>query len=106
VKGMSLKSIEMQVAIPRTGDAGMLQSQLLNKPIQDQAMLAAASMKQLEEQRKKSNKVDESSDHLKANQEGHQKNQYHSKNKSATQSKDEIEQTEHPYKGHHIDLSL
>jgi hypothetical protein len=103
---MSLKAIEMQVAIPRTGDAGMLQNQLLNKPIQDQAMLIAASMKQLEEQRKKSNKVDESSDHLKANKEGHPKGRYYSKNKSANQSKDEIEPIEHPYKGHHIDLSL
>lgn len=104
---MTLKSIEMQVAIPRTGDAGNLQNQLLQKPVHDQAMLAAATMKQREKQRKTSNKVDETlSEQLKADQDGNKSYQQMGQNKSTKKTKEKHHEIEHPYKGHHIDLSL
>jgi hypothetical protein len=106
VWGMSLKSIEMQIAIPRTGDAGNLQNQLLQKPVQDQAMLTAATIKQMEEKRKKSNEIAETSNQLKTDKDGHKDNQKNDKNTSKKEKENDPNNIEHPYKGHHIDLSL
>lgn len=103
---MSLKFTELQVAIPRTGSAGHLQNELSQKPIQDQAMLAAATMKQMEEKRKKSNGIDETSEHLKANQDGRKGNQGINNFSRNKETENDSEHIEHPYKGHHIDLSL
>lgn len=106
---MSLKAIEMQIAIPRTGDAGIHQNQLLQKPVADQASLAASILKQTEEKRKKSNKVDESSDSLKTDREDRNKGN-HNKSQQINNKQQNNDGTtvmvEHPYKGQHIDLSL
>lgn len=104
---MGLKPIELQVAIPRTGEAGILQNQLLQKPVHDQTMLAAAAAKQMEEMRKKSQDVKQTETGLKTDRDGQQ--QGHDHNQDASSNKDQSESTqtvEHPYKGHHIDLSL
>lgn len=104
---MSLKFTELQVAIPRTGSVGHLQNELLQKPIQDQAMLAAAAMKETEKKRKKSNEIDKTTEHLKANQEGRNGNQRNDKgSKNQDKEIDSSDHIGHPYKGHHIDLSL
>ncbi|MDF2670707.1 MAG: hypothetical protein K0R67_3013, partial [Paenibacillus sp.] len=57
---MSLKSVEMQMAIPRTNDAGMLQNQLSQKPMHDQAALAAGAIQQSQKHRQKAAKLEES----------------------------------------------
>ncbi|HEY0826971.1 MAG TPA: hypothetical protein VGE40_02655 [Bacilli bacterium] len=104
---MSLKAIEMQIALPRIGDAGLTQNQLSHKPVNDQALLAAGQLKTTEELRHKSNKIGETAD-LQTNKDPQGKkqqkhtNQYKAK-KKADGHPDPIE---HPYKGHHVDVSM
>lgn len=104
---MGLKPIELQVAIPRTGEAGAIQNQLLQKPIHDQAMLATAAAKQMEEMRKKSQEVNETEAGLKADKDGQSDSKGHRQSASSKNNKEQSTATvEHPFKGHHIDLSL
>lgn len=105
--GMSLKSIDLQLVLSRTNNTSTLQNQLLHKPADDQFTLAGDAQKTADEVRQKSNKVDESLElHVREDQtdSGRQsgKQQDHQKHKD----KEAATRIEHPYKGHHIDLSL
>lgn len=106
VRRMSLKAVEMQVAIHRTHDAGLLQNNLNQKPGLDQAMLVNQTLKHLDEQRKRTNETNESSQHLRANQDGNQNQNQHSNHSSKKKTSEDTVAIEHPFKGHHIDLSL
>jgi len=55
---MSFRSIEMQIAIPRTNEIGNVQNHLMQKPTYDQAALAAETRRQKERERKRSEKID------------------------------------------------
>lgn len=105
---MSLKSVEMQMAIPRTNEAGMVQNQLSHKPMHDQAALASGTVQQAQQLRQKAAKVDESvSKRIKdgsGEQRGKQPKSSHAGSKSSKKPSDESH--EHPYKGRHIDFSL
>jgi len=106
---MSLKSIEMQIAIPRTTEAGMVQNQLLHKPVADQTNLAEQASKMTEEMRHKNGKVDETTGlNIREKQQRDQPRKLNKRyGKNNNQAKEEeAERVEHPYKGHHIDLSL
>jgi hypothetical protein len=104
---MSLKSIEMQIAIPRTNDATNVQNQLHQKPMHDQAALADHSVKRTEAERQKSGEVEEPA-FLNVKGDGSnggggqsrsgKRNKQAPKNKASSQA--------HPYKGKHIDISL
>ncbi len=54
---MTLRSIELQVAIPRTSEVGQIQNQLAQKPAYDQNQLAQQSAKKADEQLKKATKL-------------------------------------------------
>ncbi len=106
---MSLKPIELQIALPRTQDAGTMQQKLVHKPIHDQELLAVRTMKEQEELRKKSQKV-EASDKMmiedeKEDSAGQQDDE---EQKSSKEKQSQVKEASiaHPYKGHHIDLSL
>lgn len=102
-----MRSIELQVAIPRTGQVGAIQNELQQKPIHDQTLLANDAAKRLEEQRKKSNEVDKSDEHLKAEQDGQSKHQHRHRGSGSSEEDGEQQRAlEHPFKGHHIDLTL
>jgi hypothetical protein len=103
---MNIKPIEMQIAIPRTGDAGITQNQLTHKPIFDQSVLAEGMVKLTEELRHKSGKVDLAAElHIHdENKEQQEKRDLPNKNKK--QVKKAVEKVEHPFKGHHIDFTL
>ncbi|WP_324607780.1 hypothetical protein [Paenibacillus sp. IHBB 10380] len=105
-----MKSVEMQIAMPRTHEAGKIQNEFLQRPVQDQVQLAAQSIKESREMSQRSTEVDETA-HSSIREEGKQ----HSSQKdglSRTQEQEQQEQVteqhlaEHPYKGHRIDLSL
>lgn len=103
---MTLKAVELQIAIPRATEAGAVQKQLLQKPVHDQTSMAAMNAKQLEEESKKTNMLEQSSEHLRANNE-EQNNGTNDQNQgNFKKNKKQTESVEHPYKGHHIDLSL
>jgi hypothetical protein len=105
---MSLKSIDLQMAVHRNGDAGLQQNQLLHKPASDQALLANEQQKKIGHQLQQSNSVDEprkagiqSNDSGKGNQGGGSRNGKRKDHEEAPQPK-----SKHPYKGQHIDFSL
>jgi hypothetical protein len=105
---MSLKSIDLQMAVHRNGDAGLQQNQLLHKPVADQALLANEQEKKIGHQLLQSNSVDESrkagiqsNDSGKGNQGSGGRNGKRRDREDSPQAK-----SKHPYKGQHIDFSL
>jgi len=101
---MSLKSIEMQIALPRTQDAGKLQEQLQGRG-QLQNDLAASSVQKEEELKRKTVTKQEQKDEVKWNQES-DKNNHQSPDDQQTEGQKECkEKAQHPYKGKFIDVS-
>jgi len=108
---MSLKGVEMQIAVPRTSEATNVQNQLNQKPTYDQAILANRSTKQAERQRQVSAEVDASA-FLNVKEDG--KGASPRKRGNAAPRKTDKEEgarlaepdSGHPYKGKHIDISL
>jgi hypothetical protein len=107
--GMSMRSIDLQFALHKNDEAGIKQNQLSHKPQQDQAILETQSALSTEEQRARINMVDETSSAgiRDAIKEKHQKQGNDSQKNQATAEKSgKGGNSEHPYKGHHIDISL
>lgn len=103
---MSLKSVELQVALPRTKDAGIQQNQLVQKPITDQESLAQEAIRQSELARKKASQT-EPEDPLRNHKEGSSGQRGHQQTEKKSKAADlNEEEVNHPYKGKHIDLSL
>ena len=107
---MSLKGVEMQIAIPRTNEAANVQHHLNQKPVYDQAALAGQQAKLSESEKNKSAKVDETS-HLNVREDGRgntaEGRGANGRKKYGTKrSVPHEEETAHPYKGKHIDISL
>lgn len=104
---MSLKSIDMQLVLSRTNDTSALQNQLLHKPTDDQSTLAGNAQKTAEELRQKNTKVDEALElHVREDQGGNGKQSNNQQDQQKRKDKEIPVRIEHPYKGHHIDLSL
>lgn len=101
---MTLKSIEMQVALPRTQDAGQLQSQQLQKHVHDQALSAQETIRKKNELQNKSDKTN-TEQHVK-NEDQPQRDGQNKDFHGSQKHKAEENQAEHPYKGKRIDLSL
>lgn len=104
VRRLSLKAIELQVALPRTVDAGTQQNQLSQKGVQDQAVLAQELIKKKRELQQKSDKLD-TEQHVKNENQGKQQGQ-DSKQRDQEKDLNDGESAKHPYKGKHIDLTL
>lgn len=105
---MNLKAVEMQIAVPRTGEAGRVQQDAQHRPLVEQSLLSVEHMKQQEHQRQRSNGVDESAHNTTVKRDGHHSE--HAQGQSASEEQEEEQNKErpaaHPYKGKHIDLSL
>lgn len=105
---MSLKAIEMQVAIPRTPTAGKIQDQLQQR---GQVVQDHIGMEQTKEDEKKRKQVLEATeteknrlnndDESSSGKNPKQDNQ----NKQQEQRPQEIEKAKHPYKGNFVDFS-
>ncbi|MEW9108616.1 hypothetical protein ACQCT6_08865 [Cytobacillus gottheilii] len=101
---MSLKAIEMQVALPRTQDAGKLQEQLQQRGQVMQDIASQAALK--EEERKRTSVIansDANSVSLTDKDQKGQQQQEQSERKH--QKKDQTVKESHPYKGKLIDYS-
>jgi hypothetical protein len=106
---MSMRSIDLQFALHKNDESGIKQNQLSHKPQQDQAILETQAALTTEQQRARINMVDEtlSTDIRDAMKEKHQKQGKDGrKNQANTEKNGQGGMSEHPYKGHHIDLSL
>ncbi|KRF31900.1 hypothetical protein [Paenibacillus sp. Soil787] len=107
---MSFKAIDLQFAVHKNDEAGIRQNQLMQKPRQDETILENQAAQITEKDRHRSSKLEESvrpdlKDHGDQRQ---QSNKGKAKNKGKTDSasSEGSHQPDHPYKGHHIDLSL
>ncbi|MEK5417610.1 hypothetical protein BSK49_05885 [Paenibacillus odorifer] len=104
---MSLKPVELQIALPRTTEAGKIQNESQQRPAIDQHQLAGQNVKQSQELAMRSTEVDESSES--ALRDGGGKGNQHSGGNSSSDKHSNPPATrdaEHPYKGQRIDLSL
>ncbi|GGF80128.1 hypothetical protein GCM10010912_26460 [Paenibacillus albidus] len=103
---MSLNSVELQIAVPRTMEAGKIHNELQQRPALDQQQLAGQNVKQSQELAQRSTEVDDPSEAA-LRDDGGRGEHGGSDNASERRHKPEgIRDAEHPFKGRRIDLSL
>ncbi|WP_440118851.1 hypothetical protein [Paenibacillus sp. QZ-Y1] len=104
---MSFKAVELQIAVPRTSEAGRYQSEAQQRPITDQNLLAEQTAKEANEARQRSEALDETAHTaVRDGQSKDKEQQSGSHEPDSALSEDIVKPAEHPYKGKHIDLSL
>lgn len=110
---MDMKSIELQIAVPRTTEASAIQRELQQRPTTEQFMLNEQALKHMRTQRQRSEQVDESADgRIRDGEQGRQSGEESSGN--GQQAEDDNRNAAitdtvpavHPYKGKHIDFSV
>ncbi|HLR88130.1 MAG TPA: hypothetical protein VK042_00230 [Atopostipes sp.] len=102
---MSWKSVEMQVALPRTQDAGRIQDQMAK---QNQQFQQTLSEQQLKEEKIKQHIVNEYEDVESINKDKEREgsnSQDEESNNNKNEEKESKEQMKHPYLGANIDYS-
>ncbi len=105
---MSLKAIEMQVAIPRTQNAGKIQDQLQQRGQVVQDYIATEQNKKDEKTRKQVLETTESEKkRLNNDDERREGSQAQMRNEEKQELQEEPHQlyAKHPYKGNYIDFS-
>ncbi len=103
---MGMRAVELQIAVPRTSDAGKIQQEHLIRPALEQSMLSDQMKEQADRARTRSDGVKESSSasiHDGHSDEHHASGRHHEQEEAAIQGP---APAEHPYKGKHIDLSF
>lgn len=100
---MSLKAIEMQVALPRTQDAGKIQEQLQQRGQLHQD-LASENMKKEDERKKTSVIKQEQKDVAHFHKDGHQRDQAEQQ-RTRKEKQQQPRKEQHPYKGTRVDFS-
>lgn len=101
---MSLKPVELQIALPRTHDAAKVQNSQQQRPALDQQQLAGQNVKHSQEIAMRSSEVDESSELPPGRGKENQPDSH--ANPRQPRKPETVHDAEHPYKGHRIDLSL
>ena len=103
---MSLKSIEMQIALPRTMEAGKIQEQLQQRGQNMNDLAAMRNQKEAEEKRTSVIKQEQKSN-VKLSQEDKDKQNSPQNNEDKERKKAKMEEMKekHPYKGNIIDYS-
>ncbi|MBO2945728.1 hypothetical protein JJQ72_17255 [Paenibacillus sp. F411] len=103
---MSLKSVEMQIAVPRTTEAGKIQQEQHQRPSQEQLFLSAEQLKDSKEAAQRSTEVDQSSDAIMRDG-GKGGSQSQSQKQGEELPKDhKLPAADHPYKGRNLDITL
>ncbi|MCF6093809.1 hypothetical protein L1765_07420 [Microaerobacter geothermalis] len=103
---MSFKSVELQVALPRTQELGKIQEQINQRTAQDQAALASQQIKQLEYERKRSGNISRTEKQTIRRDQKNKDDSTNKKGKKSTQKKKDEQEAVDPYKGRYIDISL
>ena len=101
---MSLKAIEMQVALPRTLDAGKIQEQMLKQGQNMTNIAQDAVQKELERKRNSVMKNEQSAE-TKLHKDEKEQDQERQTREPVRVHSEEIEREHHPYKGINIDYS-
>lgn len=101
---MSLKGLELQIAIPKTVDAGKMADQMQQQSLVNQANAQAATKRQIEKNREtviKSNLIEADS---KGNSQGN--SQEHAEQEKKDRNKGQENNTiKHPFKGNLVDYN-
>lgn len=108
---MSLKGVELQIAVPRTSEATSVQNQFNQRPAHDQAALAQEHAKLTERQRSRSAEVGESAfQNVKGEGNGSSGRRGAPASKRGAKPEEDKDPSSlgpgHPYKGKRIDISL
>ncbi len=101
---MSLKSIELQVAIPRTHDAGKMQDQMTKQSQQFQDTLTKQQLQEELLRRGKVNEYDAVTQQNVSDEEKQQQQEDREKKERQSKDKEKL-QVNHPYLGKKIDRS-
>lgn len=108
---MSFKLIDLQLALNKNDEAGIKQNQLSQKPRQDEALLEHQVTQTTDRDRQRSGKLEESSKTGIQNRSKDREQRQKGRSARRASGTEEAEPSTsnspgHPYKGHHIDLSL
>ncbi|WP_145408820.1 hypothetical protein [Paenibacillus xylanexedens] len=105
---MSFKAVELQIAVPRTSEAGRYQNEYQQRPVIDQSLLAEQTAKEAEAARQRSEAMDETANAALRDNHMNDSEQNNSSqhSKFSEDAQENIKPAEHPYKGKHIDFSL
>lgn len=104
---MSLKSIDMQFAVHKNGDAAQLQKQLQDKPVADQAVMASGHLQNETLNRKRSPATTQTEQgNIDSSPQDKKRVNKTAAPKSGKSEQEVTRQAEHPYKGHRLDLTL
>ena len=105
---MTFKSLDLQMSIPRTPDASGIHSQLLQRPVAEQHMLASNASKETEQLRHKNTEVEEAGGQKirDERQQGSNGQRGGGRQGKGGDEPDSAQPSIHPYKGKHIDISL
>lgn len=101
---MSLKSIEMQIALPRTQDAGKLQEQLQQRG-QLQNDFASENVKKEEDKKKNSVIKQEQKDVARFHKDRHGREETEQQQREKKEKERQKMKEMHPYKGTKVDFS-
>lgn len=99
---MSWKSIDLQVALPRTQDAGKIQEQMTKQSEHFQESLAQSQLEQEKQKRKTVNEMEET---IKAEINKDQEKHKEQGNNKEDTSEEKEQEMKHPYLGSNIDFS-
>ncbi|KON89062.1 hypothetical protein AF332_21215 [Sporosarcina globispora] len=102
---MSLKSIEMQIALPRTFDAGKIQDQLQQRGQTISGIAAESTRENAEKQRKTVMKHEQKQNVNFGNENSGSQKEAGGHDQKEKQKKDSNDKQSHPYKGKVIDYS-
>jgi hypothetical protein len=108
---MSLKAIDLQMALHRNDEAAIQQNQLSHKPEADRTLLAEQTAKQAERAREQTTKPEHTAEmHIQGGDKHAAQQQSQSRKRRRQQPQPEAaaeaKTAPHPYKGHYIDVSL
>ncbi|MDT3424543.1 hypothetical protein J2Z22_000055 [Paenibacillus forsythiae] len=99
-----MRPVELQIAVPRTTEAGKVQQELQHRSGLEQQGLAMQNIKDSRELANRSTEVNESSESA-LRDDGHQGGSA-GHGSSREHKKDKETNPEHPYKGHRFDIKL
>lgn len=103
---LSLKSVEMQIAVPRTNEAGKMHNETQQRPMNDQTLLAGELTKNSRAEAQRSTEVSETAETA-VRDDGSRQSSGQQHGRGAAESSETVEQpAEHPYKGKNFDVSL
>ena len=103
---MSLKLVEMQIAVPRTSEISRIQNEQQQRPSQDQTHLAGEQVKQDRQAAQRSVEVSETSDAAVRDGGRDSGAQHEQENETKQETPEKQAAAPHPYKGKLLDITL